>query len=111
MPVLTVILHKKACRLYSGKLFSCYSVMSTVQFTPCIPQNQHPGEQIILHVLHDVSASPYLCALHITVSTDSNAFSYNGSIMPASFASDFSIADNIGFVTGCFATNVVQQSS
>ena len=49
-----------------------------------------------------------------TISTTScvrSASSRSGSISPVRLSSDFSITESLGFVTGCFATNIVQQSS
>ena len=45
------------------------------------------------------------------ISRAETAVSTISSIVPASFSSDLRIAFRTGFVTGCFATKMVQQSS
>ena len=47
----------------------------------------------------------------VKISVVSIALSTRSSILPRSFASDRSITSGTGFVTGCFATKIVQQSS
>ena len=49
--------------------------------------------------------------LTVTTSAVSMAVFINSSIFSVRFVSDFSIRSTFGFVTGCFATNIVQQSS
>ena len=53
----------------------------------------------------------YSSGSQLITSTVSMAVFISSSILSVSFSSDFLITLRFGFVTGCFATNMVQQSS